>query len=178
VPVYAVHYGLANFLWFSDIALLGTLLALWLESPLLASMQAVSVALLEGIWIMDFLLGLRTGASPLGLAAYMFDSGLSRFLRALSLFHLVLSPLLLWLVSRLGYDPRAWAAQTITAWVILPLCYLLTDPAANINWVFGPGEEPQTWLPAPLYFLLVLLVFPFGVYLPTHCVFLRLFSRP
>jgi hypothetical protein len=32
VPVYAVQYGIANFLWFSDIALLATLVALWRES--------------------------------------------------------------------------------------------------------------------------------------------------
>ena len=40
VPVYWRRYGPANFLWFSDIALLVTVPALWLESPLLASMMA------------------------------------------------------------------------------------------------------------------------------------------
>src|SRR6266699_236026 len=47
VPVYWRRYGPGNFLWFSDLALFGALAALWLESPLLASMQAVSVSLLE-----------------------------------------------------------------------------------------------------------------------------------
>jgi hypothetical protein len=170
VPVYAVQYGAANFLWFSDIALLATLVALWRESRLLVSMQAVSVLLLESVWMLDFLSGLLTGSSPFGLAAYMFDSTLSRFLRALSLFHLVLPPLLLWLVYRLGYDTRAWLAQTLVAWVVLPVCYFFTTPTANINWVFGPGQQPQTWMSPSLYFLLVMLVFPLGVYLPTHAL--------
>lgn len=176
VPVYAVQYGIANFLWFSDIALLATLVALWRESQLLVSMQAVSVLLLESVWLLDFLSGLLTEASPFGLAAYMFDPTLSLFLRALSLFHLVLPPLLLWLVFRLGYDPRAWWAQTLLAWVVLPVCYFFTAPAANINWVFGPGGQPQTWLSPALYFLLVMFIFPFGIYFPTH-VLLRWLSK-
>ena len=43
VPVYAVKYGFRNFLWFSDIGLLLTVPALWLESSLLASMMAVGL---------------------------------------------------------------------------------------------------------------------------------------
>ena len=41
VPVYWRRYGPANFLWFSDLALLVGLAAAWLESRLLAGMQAV-----------------------------------------------------------------------------------------------------------------------------------------
>ena len=40
VPVYWVHWGPRNFLWFSDIALLTTAAALWLESAFMASAQA------------------------------------------------------------------------------------------------------------------------------------------
>src|SRR3982074_2248071 len=43
VPVYWRQYGLSNFLWFSDLSLFITLAAVWLESPSLASMQALSV---------------------------------------------------------------------------------------------------------------------------------------
>jgi hypothetical protein len=47
VPAYWVRNGLANFLWFSDIALVATGAALWLESSLLASAMAVGVFLPE-----------------------------------------------------------------------------------------------------------------------------------
>ena len=71
-------------------------------------------------------------------------------------------------VARLGYDRRALLAQTLLAWVILPVCYGWTQPSDNINWVFGPGQQPQTWMSPRLYFLLVMLVVPLCVYVPTH----------
>src|SRR5437762_2348329 len=58
VPAYWAHYGPANFLWFSDIALFLAVAALWREDSLLASMAAVSVTPLEVAWGVDFLLQL------------------------------------------------------------------------------------------------------------------------
>jgi len=69
VPVYWVQYGPGNFLWFSDIALFVTAAALWVESSLLASMMALSVLVLESVWIIDFIIGLISGSSIIGLSA-------------------------------------------------------------------------------------------------------------
>ena len=69
VPVYWVQYGPGNFLWFSDIALFVTAAALWVESSLLASMMALSVLVLESVWIFDFIIGLISGSSVIGLSA-------------------------------------------------------------------------------------------------------------
>jgi hypothetical protein len=170
VPVYWRYYGPANFLWFSDQALLLGLAAVWLESPLLAGMQALSVTLLELVWITDFLVRLTTGVQLVGIAGYMFESDKPLFLRGLSLFHLVLPFLLLWLVYRLGYDRRAFAAQTLFAWAVLIVCYFVTDPSENINWVFGLGRKPQTRLAPGLYLALVMALLPVVVYLPTHLI--------
>jgi len=177
IPVYWRHYGPANFLWFSDIALLTTLAALWLESPLLASMQAVSVALLELLWVADFLAKLLGGIHLTGISEYMFKPEHSRFIRGLSLFHLWLPFLLLWMVYRLGYDERAWIAQTLLAWLILLLCYFLTKPAENINWVFGPGGQVQTRVAPGLYLVLLMVFFPLCVYFPTHLVLKAIMPR-
>lgn len=174
VPIYWREYGPGNFLWFSDIALLFTLAALWTESAFLASMAAVGALALESLWTVDFL----TGGHLVGLAAYMFDAGKPLYLRALSLFHLGLPPLLLWLLYRLGYDRRALKAQTILAWIVLPLTYLATDPERNINWVFGPGAMPQDSLPPPLYLGLLMIALPAFVYLPSHWALQRFFARP
>jgi hypothetical protein len=168
IPVYWRHYGPANFLWFSDVALLLTVPALWLESRLLASTQAVSVALLELVWIADFLARLAAGVQLVGIAGYMFKADKPLYLRGLSLFHLVLPFLLLWLTYRLGYDRRAWAVQTVLAWAVLLACFFFTDPAENINWTFGPGEEPQHRVAPRLYLVLLMVAFPVCVYLPTH----------
>lgn len=47
VPIYAKHWGIRNFLWFSDLALFGTLLALWIESSFVASMMSIAVLIPE-----------------------------------------------------------------------------------------------------------------------------------
>ena len=177
VPVYWRRYGPANFLWFSDIALLVTVPALWLESSLLASMMALAVALPELAWNVDFLIRLTTGAPLIGLSAYMFDRGIPRFLRALSLFHVGLPLLLLWMVHRLGYDKRALIAQTVVAMIVLPLSYLLGDRRRNINWVYGFGEKPQARIPALSFLIFIMLMFPLVIYLPTHFLLDQVFGQ-
>jgi hypothetical protein len=176
VPVYWVQYGPGNFLWFSDIALLLAVPALWLESSLLASMMAVAVGLLELAWIVDFVVRLIAGVSVTGLSTYMFDSRISPAIRALSLFHLWLPVLLLWMISRLGYDSRAFAMQTLLSWIVLPMSYWLTKPSENVNWVYGLQSKPQTLIPAWLYLILLMVLFPLTVYLPTHLVLKTLFG--
>jgi len=137
--VWWVHHGPANFLWACDIALLGTVVALWRASRLLASMMAVAVAVLlpELLWNLDFFLRLITDQDVIGLDAtgYMFNPQQSLPVRLLSLFHVFLPLLLLWMVWRLGYHARAGLATTALCWLVLPLSYWCTDPARNINWV-------------------------------------------
>jgi hypothetical protein len=176
VVVYATKYPPCNFLWFSDIALLMTVPALWLESALLAGMAAVGVLLPEVLWNASYFWQLVTGRRLSGLADYMFDHAKPRYLRALSLFHVFLPPLLVWMVWRLGYDPAALPAQTVLAWVVLPACYLWTPVAENVNWVFGPGNAPQRRLAPPAYLGLLMAGFPLLVYLPTHLILGTLFG--
>jgi len=172
VPVYLAYYGPANFLWFSDVALVVTGVALWLENPLLVSMMTVGVLLPELLWNVTLFTRLLTGIRVSGLADYMFDTRIPKWIRALSLFHVVLPVLMLWMLHRLGYDPRALPAQTALAWVILPLTYAVTKPEDNINWVYGPGARPQRQISPPLYLAFVLILFPLIVYVPTHLLLL------
>jgi hypothetical protein len=174
VPIYWVKWGPGNFLWFSDLALFGALAAVWFGSSLLASMMALAVLLPEIAWNLEFFFRLLTGKEIFGLTGYMFDSERPLYLRALSLFHVLLPPLLVYLLFRLGYDNRAWYFQTALAWVVLLLSYLLTDPGQNVNWVYGPGEKAQQQVHPLLYLALVMLFFPVVVYLPTHFILLWL----
>lgn len=175
VPVYWRQYGPANFLWFSDIALLALVPALWLENTLLASMMAISAVLFEALWNADFFFHLSTGKSLIGLSAYMFEPKIPLFIRGLSCFHIVLPLLLLWTLHRLGYDQRAFVWQTLVALVVLPVSYLVSNPQENVNWVYGFGQNPQRILSGPLFVILLMLLFPLAVYLPTHLLFSRIF---
>jgi hypothetical protein len=176
VAVYTVKYGLGNFLWASDIALFVTVPALWLESGLLASMMAVGVLLPEALWNASFFWQLLTGRHMSGLTDYMFDPKKPLYLRALSLFHVFLPPLLVWMIATLGYAPQAWLAQTALTWVVLPLSYWLTDPEENVNWVFGLGGRPQTRMPPLAYLGLLMAGSPVAIYLPTHLLLRALFG--
>jgi hypothetical protein len=175
VPIYWRQYGPANFLWFSDIALLALVPALWLENALLVSMMAVSIVFFEALWNIDFFFRLATGRSLIGLSAYMFDPAIPLFIRGLSGFHIILPVLLLWMLHRLGYDQHAFLWQTIVALVVLPLSYLASNAQENVNWVYGFGQNPQRILPAPLFVILLMLLFPLVIYLPTHLLLIRIF---
>jgi hypothetical protein len=174
IPVYWVRYGAGNFLWFSDIALFLTVPALWLESGLLASMAILSIVILDVAWNIDFFGRLTNGRNLFGLSTYMFDATIPSPVRLLSVFHIWFPPLLLWVVYRLGYDERALLAQTVLAWLVLPLTYLVTDPRENVNWVHGLRGEPQKWMPGPIYLVVLMVLLPLFIYLPTHLVLRKL----
>jgi hypothetical protein len=188
VPFYWVTYSPWNFLYFCDIALLVTAVAIWIESPLLVSMQALAITVLQLIWVADFLCRLIAGVHITGVTAYMLDSSIPVFLRALSLFHGWLPFFLLWLVSRLGYDRRALGAQSVVAIVVLLISYLVAPApppsadhpnwAVNINYVYGLDDKhPQTMM-SPRLWLLFLMAVAVAIYLPTHFVLRRLFKAP
>lgn len=178
VPVYIVKYGPSNFLWFSDIGLLGICAALWLEHRLLGSMMAVAVLLPETLWLVSFLTGAVTrGRGLTTLATYMFDRSIPLYLRLISCaFHLALPPGALWLVYRFGYDERAFVAQTVLAWIVLPATLLLAPAKKNVNWVRGFGHPPSRPWPLPVHFALVMLAYPLAIYWPTHWLLGRLFG--
>jgi hypothetical protein len=180
IPAYWHEHGPANFLWGSDIALLLTLVALWTENRLLPSMMALAVLLPELGWTIDFTLRLLLGpeATPLDSTLYMFDPDIPLWIRGLSLYHIPLPFVLLWLLYRFGYERRALLWQTLLLWLVLPLTYVVTDPAANINWVHGFGSSPQTLVSGPIFVLLLMVFFPVALYLPMHLLLSRMFPEP
>jgi hypothetical protein len=188
VPYYWAAYGPTNFLYFCDVALVLTGVALWAESPLLASMPAVGILLPQALWCADFLAGI-VGLPLVGLTAYMFDPGLSLFTRGLSFFHFWLPFLLAWLVWRLGYDRRALVAWTVAAWALMLACYFLLPPPpppegspnlpVNVNYVYGfSNEKPQEWMHPLLYLALMMAGLPLAVFLPTHLLLGKVCGRP
>lgn len=180
VPVYWVELGATNFLWGSDIALLVMVFGLWRESRFLVSMMAVGVLLPELAWNLDYLTHLIAGRDVFGINAtsYMFSSDKSLLVRWLSLFHILLPVILIYSLIRLGYDTRALLAQVVLCWLVLPTTYLFTDPTKNINWVFGITEVPQNWMPEVVYLLLLMLLFPLVIFLPTHLLLKTIFNSP
>ena len=176
--LYWLRYGPGNYLWFSDIALIVTVPALWLESSLLASTMAVGVLLPEALWNVSLFSRLLAGVRITGITDYMFESHRPAHLKMASLFHIPLPLVLVWMIWVLGYDSRALWVMTLLAWFILPVSYVLTEPYKNVNWVHGPGGEGvrQQWMHPLVYVGLLMIVFPAGLYLPTHVLLWLLFD--
>jgi hypothetical protein len=177
-PAFALEYGVINFLWFSNVVLFGTLAALWLQSRLLASMMALAGILPEFGWTVLFLGAWLFDLDLFGLVAYMFDARIPLWARLLSLYHIPLPFLLVWLIWRWGYDARALKWQTLLAVSILLASFLFSSPWQNINLVYGLVDGAGQPLIAPPIPLLVIAVgLPLAVYFPTHLVLRRYFGR-
>ncbi|HEY1660479.1 MAG TPA: hypothetical protein VGG14_19165 [Candidatus Sulfotelmatobacter sp.] len=176
VPFYWRQYGLQNFLFFCDLGNLFIASALWLESPLLFSWQAVSLLLFQTLFVIDLASALITGHHAIGGTEYMFDPHIPMAIRLASLFHIVAPVLLLWAVLRVGYHKRGWKFQTVTAWIIVPINYLWR-PQDDVNWARGLFFREQHVIPGPVYLLVYLVVVPALVYYPTHRFLIWLSAR-
>jgi hypothetical protein len=143
------------------------LAGLWLESPLIFSWQATGLLLFQILYSIDLLGAVITRHHLIGGTEYMFDPNVALWIRLLSLFHVVMPPLLLWGVYRLGYDKRGWKWQTLTTAVVVPINYLWR-PQYNINWARGLFGREQHLIPAAAYIAGYLIVVPLVIYWPTH----------
>jgi hypothetical protein len=154
--------------------------ALWLESPLLFSWQACGLLLFQSLYAIDLIGAVLNGRHIIGGTEYMFDPRLPLFVRLLSLFHVVVPPLLLWAIWRLGYDERGWKYQTLTTWIVVPINYFWRA-TFDVNWARGPFFREQHFVPGILYLAAYLVVVPLVVYWPTHLIlrsWARQFRRP
>jgi hypothetical protein len=174
---YARGYPLANFLQLCDLAVILTCLGLWLGSPLLLSMQALSSLLIDLAWDVDIAWRAMTGGHLVGGTEYMWDATIPLWLRLLSLFHIAWPPLLWWALRQVGYDRRALAVQTALAAAVLALSRVAM-PEANINFAHRDPFAGRSWGPAPVHVLLTAAGLFVLVYGPTHLVLRRLMPIP
>jgi hypothetical protein len=186
VPVYWANYGPTNFLYFCDVALIITLVGIWIESPLLVSMCAVGILASQALWVVDFLSNL-IGWPLTGMTDYMFAADHSLFLRGLSLFHGWLPFLLVYLVWRLGYDGRGFPAWTVLAWALVLICFFLMPPPrpdpgltpVNINYVWGMSDYvAQPWMPPAAWVAGLIVLLPLLLYAPVHVLLRRFMPKP
>ena len=177
IPFYWITYGPTNFLYFCDVAIILTLVAVWRESRLLVSMAAVGILMPQVIWVVDFI-SIIFGQPLLGMTEYMFRESIPLFARGLSSFHGWIPFLLVYLIYKLGYDKMALVYWTVLAWLLMAISYIwlpapgdvLESPniPVNVNYVFGLEETvAQTMMAADHYFILLLLFMPIGIYWPT-----------
>jgi hypothetical protein len=129
---------------------------------------AVAVLLPELLWNVDYAGRLLLRRRIVGLTDYMFEAERPLILRALSLFHVPLPLVLLWMLAAYGYLPRVGiAGAMVLAAIVLPWSRAVGTPEENINWTFGLGRH-RSALPAPAYVGLLWIAFVGLVFVPTH----------
>lgn len=170
-PLYWRQYGPQNFLFYCDLGNLLIMVGLWLESRLILSWQAVGLLVFQSLYAVDLLGALLLRRHAFGGTEYMFDPGIPIFIRALGLYHLLVPPLLLWAVRRLGYDRSGWKWQTVLMAIVVPINFFWR-PEYNVNFARGIGHE-QHMMPGWLYLIGYLIVAPVAIYWPTHIALLR-----
>jgi hypothetical protein len=174
MAVWWKHYTWRNFLWLSDIAFIGAVPAMWLESAALASVLTVAVLLPELLWNLDFVGRMLLRRRITGLTDYMFESDRLILLRALSLFHVPLPLVLLWMLAAYGYDAGVALPGAIAlAAVVLPWSRWVSSPEKNINWTYGLGGPRVTW-PGWAYVTVLFAGFVILIFIPTDLVLRRI----
>jgi hypothetical protein len=177
IPSYTATWGWRNFLQLCDIAVIITAVGLWRGSSLLLSSQALSSLVVDALWTIDAGGRLLTGHHLIGGTAYMWDASFPLPVRLLSLFHVFWPVLLLWSLTKVGYDRRALALQTAIAAVALVLTRIVGDPAKNANFAFRDPFTGSSLGPAPVHLALSVAVLALVAYLPSHLLFSRLYRR-
>jgi hypothetical protein len=170
-------WGPANFLHLCDIAVILTCIGLWKNSSLLVSSQAVSSLLIDLVWTLDVAARLIFGRHLIGGTEYLFDGSSPLWARLLSLFHIILPFILLWSLSRLGYDRRGWKLQSAILVPVLIASRFVT-PDQNLNFAVQDPFLHRSYGPAPTHLFITFLFLFFVVYIPTHLLVGRLFPPP
>lgn len=168
------HYGPSNFLWLCHFALVLLFFGMLFEKKIILSMMALTSIPFYISWAFLFFIDLFSEIS-FESVAYMFDSSLPILLRGISLFHIVLPFFIIYILSKIGYDSKAFYYQSIVGLIILLLTYL-DSPKMNINWIHGIGT-PQNIIHPLLYLVFLIFGLIFLVYFPTHLILKYFFSE-
>lgn len=178
LPTYIQAYPLTNFLFLCNLGVTLTAIGLLVGSRLLVSSQAIAAPIIGLAWSLDAGWKVFTGDFLYGGTAYMWDPQYPLLARLLSLYHLAWPLLVLWCLSRAGYDRRGWPLQAAIASTGILLSRALTPASENVNFAFRDPFVGVQIGPAPLHLAVVLLAFTGMVYGLTHVLLTRAFARP
>lgn len=168
-PAYWHAWGAGNFLHLCDVAVILTCIGLWSGNALLLASQAVSSVVIDGLWTLDVAAWLLFRRHLIGGTEYLFDGTMPLWIRLLSLFHVVMPIILLWSLSRLGYDRRGFALQAAIALPVV-IASRFVAPTQNLNFAQTAPFFHRQLGPAPVHLAITYLAVVLGVYWPTHLV--------
>ena len=118
-----------NLFWLSHLALLITSLGLFFRNGLLLTTALVSILVLHGLWIIDFIF-LLLGNSPSGYTEYFLR--LTFYRMFLTSHHIYLIPLLIFTLRK-KINNNGWILASILFAILSILSFLFLPKEFNIN---------------------------------------------
>lgn len=176
IPCYWTFWGFTNFIHLCDLAILLSCIGLWTSSGLLLSSQAASSLLIDSVWTADALWRAFTRHHLIGGTEYLFDAKYPVWIRAFSLFHLLLPLVLLLALRRTGYHRRGWLLQCGIAAVAVPLSRL-AGPVNNYNFAFRDPVWHRALGPTPIH-LATIFAALMAMYGLTHLALKKFLPAP
>ena len=177
IPVYWYFWGWETFLQLCDVSLVLGCLGLFSGNALLISTQAVATPAVGMFWALDVAWRLIIGHHLIGGTEYLWDERFPLWIRLASSYHVVLPIVLIWALERVGYDRRAWAAQSGIAAALLVISRVV-KPERNMNFAVRAAIFHRSLGPAPLHLAITFAVLVLALYGPVHLALVRLFPRP
>jgi hypothetical protein len=171
-PIYWHEWGWQNFFHFCDAAVFLTCVGLWTRSALLISSQAVNVLVASGAWLFEVGWRLVAGRGLFGGADYLWDAHVALWIRLLTFFHVLVPIVLIYAITKIGYDRRGFALQCAIAAVLL-IAGRLMGAQENMNFAFFDPVFHRAFGPAPLHLIVILAGTIVLTYLPAHLLFVR-----
>ena len=146
MAVWWKNYGWTNFLWFSDIAFIGAVPAMWLESAAMASVLTVAVLLPELLWNVDYAAAAAAAATHHGPdRLHVRARAAAAAARAVAVPRAAAAgAAVAGRRVRLRRVGRA-AGAVILAAIVLPWSRFVSTPDKNINWTYGLGGRRVSW---------------------------------
>ena len=177
IPIYWFFWGWETFLLLCDVALVASCLGLFSGNALLISTQAVATPIAGVFWGLDLGWRFFLGHHLIGGTEYMWDTRFPLWVRLASFFHVALPIVLIWSLGEVGYDRRAWLAQSGLAAALLVASRLI-EPERNLNFAFRDPLLHRSLGPAPVHLAIIFVVLVMVLYGPVHLALSRAFPPP
>ncbi len=176
VPAYWRVWGAVNFLQLCDLAVLLTCAGLWTRNRLLLSSQAVATPVVSLIWTLDAAFLIFVNRPFFGGVQFLRATHIPLWVRLLSFHHVLVPVVLLWALSRIGYDRRAWVLQCGITLAAL-LIGRFTNPFDNIDFAFRDPFWGRQLGPLPLHITISIVFAAVVLYAPAHLILLLLYRK-
>ena len=122
--------------WFCNTALLLLAFGLFFGNSIAITGVFIGALVVQIPWVLDFLVQLFFGHSLIGVASYMFEYGFNSIRFYVELDHLLIIPLSIYGIKKLGFHKYGWIVAGLLAIAINSGAYAFSSQLDNVNCVF------------------------------------------